>query len=92
MYVIESTRRFDLIYLDESDNWLSISKKVNEFIDERKKELDNVEGHECLIHDIDFVPWEFSSKYRNRLFPSILKIKYDVTYKKNDKIDSKSLA
>lgn len=81
MNVINNIRQFDLIYLDESDNWLSIGKKVNEFIDERKKELDNVEGHECLIHDIDFVPWQFSSKYKDRLFPSILKIRYDVTYK-----------
>lgn len=81
MNVINNVRQFDLIYLDENDNWKSIGKKINEYIDERQKEFDTVEGHECLIHDIDFIPWEYSAKYTNRLFPSILKIRYDVTYK-----------
>lgn len=81
MNIINNVRQFNLIYLDETDNWLSISKKINEFVEECKKEFDTVEGQECVIHNVDFVPWEYSSKYKDRLFPSILKIRYDVTYK-----------
>lgn len=81
MNTINNVHQLELIYLDESDNWTSIGKKINEYIDERQKEHDNKEGYECIIHDVDFVPWEYSVKYKNRLFPSILKIRYDVTYK-----------
>lgn len=80
MNTITNVRQFNLIYLDETDNWLSIGKKINEFVEARKKEFDTVEGQECVIQNVDFVPWEFSSKYKDRLFPSILKIRYDVTY------------
>lgn len=81
MNAINNVRQFDLIYLDENDNWKSIGKKINEYVDERQKEFDTVEGYECIIHDVDFIPWEYNAKYKNRLFPSILKIRYDVTYK-----------